>query len=152
MQGYLAPPIFVVFFLGVFWKRLNAAGCLAALIIGFAMGIFRLAVDTPVKLKLFGVDENNNPIEYAYGSFLWMANHIYFQYYALLITIVSILVMVIVSFLTAAPSPAQIQGLTYGTRTEEQKRETRTSWSALDVITSAIVLVAILAAYLYFRG
>ena len=72
MQGYLAPPIFVVFFLGVFWKRLNAAGCLAALIIGFAMGMFRLAVDTPVKLKLFGVDENNNPIEYAYGSFLWI--------------------------------------------------------------------------------
>ena len=152
VQGYLAPPIFVVFFLGVFWKRLNAAGCLAALIIGFAMGIFRLAVDTPVKLKLFGLDENNNPIEYAYGSFLWIANHIYFQYYALLITIVSMLAMVIVSYLTAAPSPAQIQGLTYGTRTEEQKRETRASWSAIDVITSAIVLTAILAAYLYFRG
>jgi SSS family solute:Na+ symporter len=152
VQGYLAPPIFVVFFLGVFWKRLNAAGCLAALVIGFAMGIFRLAVDTPVKLKLFGVDENNNAIEYAYGSFLWIANHIYFQYYALLITIVSMLVMVIVSYLTAAPSPAQIQGLTYGTRTEEQKRETRASWSAIDVISSAIVLAAILAAYLYFRG
>ena len=26
VQGYLAPPIFVVFFLGVFWKRLNAQG------------------------------------------------------------------------------------------------------------------------------
>ena len=26
VQGYLAPPIFVVFFLGVFFKRLNAAG------------------------------------------------------------------------------------------------------------------------------
>ena len=24
VQGYLAPPIFVVFFFGVFWKRLNA--------------------------------------------------------------------------------------------------------------------------------
>ena len=50
MQAYLAPPIFVVFFLGVFFKRLNAKGCLWALITGFALGIFRLAVDTPVKL------------------------------------------------------------------------------------------------------
>ena len=30
VQGYLAPPIAAVFFLGVFNKRLNAAGCLAA--------------------------------------------------------------------------------------------------------------------------
>ena len=54
VQGYLAPPIFVVFFLGVFWKRLNAAGCLAALIVGFLMGMFRLAVDTPVTLGIEG--------------------------------------------------------------------------------------------------
>ena len=52
VQGYLAPPIFVVFFLGVFWKRMNAQGCLWALIVGFALGMFRLAVDTPVKLGL----------------------------------------------------------------------------------------------------
>ena len=28
VQGYLAPPIFVVFFFGVFNKRLNSKGCL----------------------------------------------------------------------------------------------------------------------------
>ncbi|MDZ7268956.1 MAG: sodium:solute symporter [candidate division KSB1 bacterium] len=50
VQAYLAPPIFVVFFLGVFNKRLNAKGCPAALLTGFALGFFRLAVDTPVKL------------------------------------------------------------------------------------------------------
>jgi hypothetical protein len=38
VQAYLAPPIFVVFFLGVFMKRLNAKGCLAALVVGFAAG------------------------------------------------------------------------------------------------------------------
>jgi SSS family solute:Na+ symporter len=37
MQGYLAPPIFTVFFLGVFVKRLNGKGCLAALLVGFAL-------------------------------------------------------------------------------------------------------------------
>ena len=38
VQGYLAPPIFVVFFFGVFWKRLNAKGCLWAMVVGFALG------------------------------------------------------------------------------------------------------------------
>jgi SSS family solute:Na+ symporter len=152
VQGYLAPPIFVVFFLGVFWKRLNAPGCLAALIVGFIMGVFRLAVDTPVKLKMFGVDEAGNAIEYAEGSFLWIVNHIYFQYYGLLIFLVSVLAMVVVSYMTAAPSETQIQGLTYGTRTEQQKHESRASWSALDVIISVVVMGAIIAAYIYFRG
>ncbi len=43
VQGYLGPPIFAVFFLGVFMKRLNGPGALAALLVGFAMGMFRLA-------------------------------------------------------------------------------------------------------------
>ena len=57
VQGYLAPPIFMVFFLGVFMKRLNAKGCLAALIVGFVLGLFRLAVDTPVALGLAGYEQ-----------------------------------------------------------------------------------------------
>ena len=57
VQGYLAPPIFVVFFLGVFIKRLNGKGCLAALIVGFLLGVFRLAVDTPVALQLAGFEQ-----------------------------------------------------------------------------------------------
>src|SRR6476659_4564765 len=55
VQGYLAPPIFVVFFLGVFFKRVNAQGCLWALIVGFALGIFRMWVVTPVIRGLGGL-------------------------------------------------------------------------------------------------
>jgi solute:Na+ symporter, SSS family len=76
------PPIFVVFFLGVFSKRLNAKGCLWALIVGFALGLFRLGVDTPVKLI--------KDFSYAEGSFLWIVNNMYFQYYSLLIFLVCI--------------------------------------------------------------
>jgi solute:Na+ symporter, SSS family len=39
IQAYLAPPIAAVFFFGVFMKRLTAAGCLAALLAGFALGV-----------------------------------------------------------------------------------------------------------------
>jgi SSS family solute:Na+ symporter len=144
VQSYLAPPIFVVFFLGVFMKRLNAKGCLAALITGFSLGLFRLAVDTPVKLV--------GGFSYAEGSFLWIVNHIFFQYYSLIIFIVSIIVMIIVSYLTEPPSYEKISGLTYGTVTEEHRKETRASWTTGDVITSVVVVVLIVAAYLYFRG
>jgi SSS family solute:Na+ symporter len=141
VQAYLAPPIFVVFFLGVFWKRLNAKGCMSALIVGFILGIFRLAVDTPVKL-LGAVYEK--------GSFFWIINNIFFQYYSLLIFVVSIAVMIIVSYMTEQPSYEKLDGLTFSTTNAEQKKENRSSWSVGDVIASVILVLAILAIYLYF--
>ena len=144
MQAYLAPPIFVVFFFGVFHKRLNAKGCLSALITGFALGIFRLAIDTPVKLI--------QGFSYQEGSFFWIVNHIFFQYYSMIILVVSAAVMVIVSYMTEAPDYAKISGLTYETRTEEDKKVTRASWTTSDVVLSCSVLVLILAAYIYFTG
>ena len=144
VQAYLAPPIFVVFFMGVFWKRLNGAGCLAALIVGFIMGLFRLAVDTPVKL---GLSEG-----YTEGSLLWIVNNMFFQYYSILILIVSAIAMVVVSFITREPDYEKISGLTYGTVTEEHRQQSRSSWGFIDVAASVIVVLAILAAYLYFTG
>ncbi len=144
VQAYLAPPIFVVFFFGVFSKRLNSKGCLAALIVGFLMGLFRLAVDTPVKLLA--------NFSYEPGSFFWVINNIYFQYYSLVIFLVSVAVMMIVSYATEEPDLKKITGLTYSTLTEEHRRESRASWGKGDVISSALVLVLILAAYLYFTG
>jgi len=144
IQSYLAPPIFVVFFLGIFSKRLNAKGCLWALIVGFALGLFRLAVDTPVKLI--------KDFAYAEGSFFWIMNNIYFQYYSLIIFLVCIGVMVLVSHLTQEPAYSKIDGLTYETLTDEDRRASRASWNIWDVIASGAVLAAILAAYLYFRG
>ena len=144
IQAYLAPPIFVVFFFGIFMKRLNAAGCLATLIGGFAMGLFRLAVDTPVKLF--------TDFSYTEGSFLWIVNNIFFQYYSLLITVVCIIIMIAVSYATKEPDYARISGLTYATRTEEDKRATKGSWTTGDVLISLLVIALILAAYIYFRG
>jgi SSS family solute:Na+ symporter len=147
VQGYLAPPIFTVFFLGVFWKRLNAKGALAALVVGFVLGAFRLAVDTPVSLGL-GVYEGG----YAEGSFLWIVNNIYFQYYSLFIFLTSVLVMVGVSYATKEPAYDRIAGLTFATATDEHRAESRASWNRRDVWGSAAVLIMILMAYLYFRG
>ena len=143
VQGYLAPPIFVVFFLGIFWKRLNAKGSLAAMVVGFTLGISRLAVDTPVALI--------KGFSYTPGSFLWVVNNIYFQYFSMLILAVSMVTMVVVSYMTAEPDEARLQGLTFATLSDEQRAETRASWNWRDVATSVLVVVLIGCVYLYFR-
>jgi SSS family solute:Na+ symporter len=147
VQGYLAPPIFVVFFLGVFFKRLNAQGALWAMIVGFVLGIFRMLVDTPVTLGLAGLQNG-----YPQGSFLWIVNNIYFQYFSVLITIVSAIVMVVVSHMTAEPDYERIRNLTFETTTREDRAKSRASWTWREVAGSGLVIVCILGAYLYFRG
>lgn len=143
IQAYLAPPIFVVFFFGIFMKRLNGAGCLATLLTGFAMGLFRLAVDTPVKLM---------GTSYTEGSFLWVVNNIFFQYYSVLITIVCIIVFILVSYATKQPDYAKITGLTFSTLTPEERRATRSTWSTKDVVLSVLLVAIIIAIYCYFTG
>ena len=144
VQGYLAPPIFVVFFFGIFFKRLNAKGALAALLVGFGMGLFRLAIDTPVML--------GEGFAYAEGSFFWVMNNIFFQYYSLLIFIVSAITMVAVSFASEAPALERIKGLAFGTVSEEQKLATKSTYRTIDYVISGLVMILIVAAYLYFAG
>jgi SSS family solute:Na+ symporter len=143
IQAYLAPPIFVVFFFGVFMKRLNGPGCLATLLTGFVMGLVRLIIDTPVKL-------GGTP--YEEGSFLWIMNNIFFQYYSLLITIVCIIVFLVVSYATKPPDYAKISGLTFSTLSPQDKLETRASWNWKDVTLSILLVAAIIAIYMYFTG
>ena len=134
----------VVFFFGVFWKRLNAQGCLWAMVIGFIVGLFRMLVDTPSTL--------NPDFHYREGSFFWIVNNINFQYFSILITIVSAIVMVVVSYATPAPDYDKIKGLTFATSSTADKAETWASWDWREVSASVLVLVCIIGAYLYFRN
>jgi SSS family solute:Na+ symporter len=108
------------------------------------MGLFRLAVDTPVMLY--------EGFSYTSGSFLWIVNQFFFQYYSLLILIVSGLVMVLVSYATPAPDYASFAGLTIDTVDEKQQMETRSSYNNMDIAATFLVLALILGAYLYFNG
>jgi SSS family solute:Na+ symporter len=66
--------------------------------------------------------------------------------------VVSVVVMIVVSYATAAPTEAKLVGLTLATVTAEHRAESRSSWSWREVVASGLVLLLILAAYLYFRG
>jgi SSS family solute:Na+ symporter len=130
-----------------FFKRLNAQGCFAAMAVGFCVGVFRMLVDTPVTMKLQGFEGG-----YTEGSFLWIVNNINFQYFSVLITIISAVVMVVVSYLTPAPDYDKIRSLTFGTITDDDRSQTRASWDWREVAASLVVMAFILFAYLYFTG
>lgn len=139
VQAYIAPPIAAVFLLGLFCKRINAAGCITGLISGFLIGIARLVAEI-FKEHL------------AADSFIYTLANMNFLYFSLLMFCVIVLLIVITSLLTPKPSEQQIQGLTYATVTAADKEKTRASWNKTDVIHTLIVLAGILACYLYFRG
>jgi SSS family solute:Na+ symporter len=101
---------------------------------------------------MFGRDSSGAAIGYAENSLLWIINNIYFQYFSVLITLVSAVVMVAVSYATKEPDYEKIQSLTFGTATDDDRAKTRASWDWREVLASAFILLCILGAYLYFRG
>jgi SSS family solute:Na+ symporter len=62
----------------------------------------------------------------------------------------TMLLMAAISFFTPKAEASQLQGLTYFSQSPEQIKETRNSWSTVDVITSLIVLGLCIAFYIYF--
>lgn len=135
VQSYLAPPIAAVFLLGVFFKRLNGTGALTAMIIGFIIGVVKLA------LELFQSDLSGMLHDFATINFL---------YFCIYLFLFSIGVMVIVSLLTAKPSEEQIRGLTFSTTVATDRAASRASWNKWDVILSLIVLGIIVSVFAYF--
>ncbi|RPJ86518.1 MAG: Na+/glucose cotransporter, partial [Acidobacteria bacterium] len=136
VQGLLAPAIAAVFVLGVFWKRATAAGGLAGLSLGFALGMFRLGLDV--------VRDRLTP-----GSLLYQAAAINWLHVCELLFILCVLTIIVVSLLTQPPTE-KMKRYTYGAATTAEKLETRKSWNGWDVLHTAIILSVIVAFYIYF--
>jgi solute:Na+ symporter, SSS family len=135
VQSYLAPPIAAVFLLGVFFKRLNAKGAYAAMVIGFVLGLIKLT------LELFKNDLSGPLYDFATINFL---------YFCIYLFLFSIGVMVVVSLLTPKPDDDHIRGLTFATTVAEDRASSRASWNKWDVILSLIVVAIIVAVFIYF--
>jgi SSS family solute:Na+ symporter len=135
VQSYLAPPIAAVFLLGVFFKRLNGKGALTAMIAGIIIGLTKLL------LELFQTSLTGILHDFATINFL---------YFCIYLFLFSIVLMVIVSLLTAKPNDEQIRGLTFATTVAEDRAASRASWNKWDVILSLIVLAIIVSVFIYF--
>jgi solute:Na+ symporter, SSS family len=137
VQSYLAPPIAAVFLFGVFFKRLNAKGAYSAMVAGFIVGILKLV------LQIF---QDKLPE----GGILYQFATINFLYFAIYLFVFAILIMVGVSLATPKPTEEQIRGLTFATTVAADKASSRASWNKWDVILSLIVVVIIIAIFIYF--
>jgi SSS family solute:Na+ symporter len=137
VQSYLAPPIAAVFLLGVFFKRLNAEGALTSMVLGFILGMAKLT------LQLL---QDSLPA----GGLLHQFATMNFLYFCIYLFLFSIVVLVVVSMVTPAPTEEKLRGLTFSTTVAEDKASSRASWGKLDVVLSLIVIVIIIAIFAYF--
>lgn len=96
IQAYISPPIAAVFLLGVFWKRVNGKGAIWALTIGGFLGALRLALEWLNTSWLFEAPL----IKWYIG--------VNFLHFAGLLFGVSMLILILVSILSAAPYPQKI--------------------------------------------
>ena len=101
VQGYISPPIAAVFLFGVFWRRINARGAMAALITGLLLGAARFVLEIMHKLDPF-ISE----------PFLTLAT-VNFLHVAIVLFVICSVVLVGVSLATEAPAYATLANLTF---------------------------------------
>ena len=137
VQSLIAPAIAAVFLMGVFNRKITPKAGEWGLLIGFLVGMARLA------LLIFA---KSIPVD----SFLGSIVAINWLHFCLFLFFFTMVIMVIISLFTPKAGEAQLQGLTYFSQTPEQIVETRNSWGVLDVVASLIVVAFCVAFYIYF--
>lgn len=140
VQSVLAPGIAAAFLLGITWKRASAKGGMWALISGMVIGLTRLGANVFYSNAV-------NPSQNLFKAVFYDVNWLFFCGWMFLFCII---VVVVVSLLTKAPSADKIQGLVFGTETAAQRAETRASWNKWDIIHTMIILGITVAFYIYF--
>jgi len=140
VQSVLAPGIAAAFLMGIIWKRASALGGMWGLLSGFMIGILRLGA------KIYYASVHNAP-DSLFRAIFYDMNWLFFCGWMFLICIV---VIIVVSLVTEAPSKEKVQGLVFGTSTPEQEVATRASWNSWDVVHTIIILGITAAFYVYF--
>lgn len=139
VQGYLAPPITAVFLLGLFWRRINANGAVAGLILGFILGMTKLTIQA-----FFGQEKIQDP------AVLAQIGDFNFLYFSGVLFVVSVVIVITASLLSDPPTQDQLDGLTYHDVTGQARAEIRASWNSWDVALTAAVLGLVGLVYIYF--
>lgn len=139
VQAYIAPPITAVFILGIFYKRINATGAFATLIMGIVVAFFRIALEL--------IKGNLDP-----DGFLFHLGAMNFLSFGAWFFLFCLIFLVVVSLLTKAPDREQIVNLTFGTITVEEKMKNKSSYSWVDVTISISIIVIVIAVMIFFNG
>lgn len=139
VQSYIAPPITAVFLLGIFFKRINSQGAMATLVGGLLVAALRLVLE----LNKSSLTPDTLLHSFATVNFLTFAAWFF---------LFSVAICVGVSLAYPAPAQHQIQGLTYGTLTQDQKSENRTTYTSWDIVISVVVVLIVIYVMTSFTG
>jgi SSS family solute:Na+ symporter len=140
VQSVLAPGIAAAFLLGILSKKITPKGGMWGLISGFIIGVTRLSAKVYYSSA---ADVSDSWFKFLFYDVNWL-----FFSGAMLLT--CILIIMGVSVVTKPASDEQIQGLTFGSTTAEQKAVSRASWNHWDVIHTCIILGITTLFYVYF--
>ncbi|ULC60726.1 sodium:solute symporter [Flaviramulus sp. BrNp1-15] len=144
VQSYIAPPVTVVFLLGIIWKRVNSKAAITTLLAGLVLLILRLGAEIYYQPQL-AAGETVSGIAFAFAK-------INFAHMAIFMFIFSLILCVAVSLATAEPNYDKIKGLSFGTLTAEHKQENRNSFDKIDVVLSVLLVIIVISILAYFRG
>ncbi len=139
VQAYIAPPITAVFILGIFYKRINASGAFATLIMGIVVAFFRITLEL--------IKGNLDP-----DGFLYHLGAMNFLSFGAWFFLFCLIFLVVVSLLTKAPDKERIVNLTFGTITEEEKKNNKNSYNWVDISISILIIMIVIAVMVFFNG
>ena len=139
VQSYISPPITAVFVLGIFYKRINASGAYATLVVGFIIGSLRIVLEL-IKPSL-------NP-----DSFLFYLGDMNFLTFGAWFFLFCVLLAIGVSFATPPPPAIKTDNLTITTISAEEKAKNKTSYNWIDISVSILVVVIVIGVMLSFNG
>lgn len=132
VQGYISPPIAAVFLLGLFFKRLNGNGAMAALISGFVLGAFKFILQLN---------------QAALSGFLYDIAVYNFLHFAIILFVICTAILIIVSLMTPPPKPENVEGITYE---KGALKAGAGSGRKQDMILTMILIGIIIVLWIYF--
>ena len=144
VQSYIAPPVTAVFLLGIIWKRVNAEAAITTLLAGLILLILRLGSEIYYQPMIASGELVNN--------FMFAFATVNFSHMAILMFIFSVLLCISVSILTSPPNYTKISGLSYGTLSQNHRKENRESYDTVDIILSIILIIIVVSILSYFTG
>ncbi|HEA22246.1 hypothetical protein LCGC14_1037530 [marine sediment metagenome] len=139
VQSYIAPPITAVFILGIFYKRINATGAISTLVMGIIVAFLRIV------LELIKADLDPDGFLFKMGDMNFLSFGAWFFLFCLIF-------LTTVSLLTKAPDREKIVNLTFGTITDEEKKNNKNSYTWVDIAISILIIIIVIGVMIFFNG
>ena len=140
IQSLLAPSMVAVFTLGILSKKISPKAGEWGLIGGFIIGMLRLVTNV---ITDTGAKARDGDFWDATAWF-WQTNWLVFECWLLVFII---LLMVVVTYFTPAPSKTQVEAITF---TPEYRKQIRESWGIWDIVGTLGVIALCGCFYAYF--